>query len=81
MSTPNTTMLTFSIENRMFGIDRLAKRLNALVSSGRIHDWHPGRWVDWDHRAIQIGFDSIADARLADLMCREPVSEMVPTAR
>ena len=71
MSTANTIMLTFPIQNGMFGVDRLAKQLNALVSSGRIHDWHPGRWVDWNHRAIEIGFDSVADAQLADLTRRD----------
>jgi len=50
----------------MFGLDRLAKRLNALVSAGQISDWHPGRWTDWSHTAIDISFDSIADATLAE---------------
>lgn len=62
----------------MFGVDRLAKRLNALVSSGQIHDWHPGGWVDWKHRAIEIGFDSVADAQVADLTCHDAVSQMLP---
>lgn len=64
----------------MFGVDRLAKQLNALVISGRIHDWHPGRWVDWNHRAIEIGFDFVADAQLVDLTCRGATSQMPPTA-
>ena len=63
----------FPIENRMFGLDRLAKRLNALVSDGQIGDWHPGRWIDWNHTAIDIGFDSIADAAVAEKHCRELV--------
>ena len=58
--------VTFPIVNRMFGLDRLAKRLNALVSAGQISDWHPGRWTDWSHTAIDISFDSIADATLAE---------------
>jgi hypothetical protein len=73
-------MLTFPSENRMFGVDRLAKRLNVLVGTGRIHDWHPGRWVDWNHRAIEIGFDSVADAQLANLVCGDATSQMAPTA-
>jgi hypothetical protein len=80
VSTANTIMLTFSVENRMFGVDRLAKQLNALVNSGRIHDWHPGRWDDWTHRAIEIGFDSVADAQVADLTCHDAASQMPPTA-
>jgi hypothetical protein len=61
--------VTFPIENRMFGVDSLAKRLNALVSDGQISDWHPGRWIDWDHTAIEINFDSIVDATIAKKLC------------
>ena len=67
MSTPRT--VTFPIENRMFGLDRLAKHLNALVREGQIGDWHPGRWTDEDHTAIEIGFDSVDDAALAKTSC------------
>jgi hypothetical protein len=55
----------------MFGVDVLAKRLNALVSDGRIIDWHPGRWIDRAHTAIEISFDSVADAALAKKLCVE----------
>ena len=49
----------------MLGVDSLAKRLNALVSDGQISDWHPGRWIDWGHTAIEINFDSVVDATIA----------------
>ena len=65
MSTAPEWTVMFPIENGMFGADSLAKRLNALVSDGQISDWHPGRWIDWGHTSIQIGFDSVADAALA----------------
>jgi hypothetical protein len=58
----------------MFGLDRLAKHLNALVSEGQIADWHPGRWTDWGHTAIEIGFDSVGDAALAKTACLERAS-------
>jgi len=61
--------VTFRIANKMFGLDRLAKRLNALVSDGQIRDWHPGRWIDWGHTAISITFDSVEDATLAKTLC------------
>jgi hypothetical protein len=41
--------VTFPIVNRMFGRDRLAKHLNALVRDGQIHDWHRRRWSDWGY--------------------------------
>jgi hypothetical protein len=68
--------VTFPIENGMFGLDRLAKRLNVLVSNGRISDWHPGRWIDWGHTAIQIGFDSVEDATLATQLLAQGPSEV-----
>jgi len=61
--------VTFPIANRMFGLDSLAKHLNALVNEGQIRDWHPGRWVDWGHTAISITFDSVEDATLAKTLC------------
>ena len=64
-------IVTFPIANRMFGVDRLAKHLNALVTEGQIGDWHPGRWTDWGHTAIEIGFDSVEDATLAKTLCLE----------
>jgi len=63
-ATPECTV-TFPIENGMFGVDSLAKRLNVLMSDRQIGDWHPGRWIDWGHTSIQIDFDSVADAALA----------------
>ena len=63
-ATPEYTV-TFPIENGMFGVDSLAKRLNVLMSDRQIGDWHPGRWIDWGHTAIQIRFDSVEDATLA----------------
>jgi hypothetical protein len=43
---------TFPTKNRIFGVDSLAKPLNALVSDGQISDRHPGRWIDRSHTAI-----------------------------
>jgi hypothetical protein len=61
------TSVTFPIKNRMYGVNILAKHLNALVKGGQIQTWHPGRWIDWRHREIEIGFDSVADAQLAEM--------------
>ena len=69
-------IVTFPILNRMFGVDSLAKRLNALVSAGQIAGWHPERWIDWDHTAIQISFDSVEDATFASI----EIAEKLPAA-
>jgi hypothetical protein len=76
MSTEHT--VTFSIANGMFSVDRLAKRLNAFVTGSRIADWHPGSWIDWEHAAIEIGFDSIEDAALAKSLCCEDTTGAIP---
>lgn len=68
--------VTFPIANRMYGMDRLAKRLNLLVSDGKIKDWHPGYWIDWDHAAIRIIFDSMEDAEVAKKLCIEDASRL-----
>ena len=72
-------IVTFPILNRMFGVDSLAKRLNALVSAGQIAGWHPERWIDWDHTAIQISFDFVEDATFASKLCLE-IAEKLPAA-
>jgi hypothetical protein len=78
MSAAPECTVTFPIENGMFGVDSLAKRLNVLVSDGQIGDWHPGRWIDWGHTAIQIGFDSVEDAALAEqLLCEVAIPKAV----
>jgi hypothetical protein len=78
--------VTFPIANRMFGVDNLAKRLNALASDGQISGWHPGRWIDWGHTAILISFDSVEDAALAKKLCQGdavglPSRELVETSK
>jgi hypothetical protein len=75
---PTERTVTFPIVNRMFGMDSLARRLNALVSDGRIGDWHPGSWVDSEHNAIEIGFDSVGDADLARKLCQADTAGLTP---
>ena len=67
MSAANECKVTFPVRHGVFGVDRLAARLNALAIAG----WHPGRWVDWHHTAIEIGFESAADAVLAKSICHD----------
>ena len=71
MSVANECKVTFPVRHGVFGVDRLAARLNALA----IAEWHPGRWVDWHHAAIEIDFGSAADAALAKSACYDPASD------
>ena len=60
------TSVIFPIKNGMYDVNILAKHLNELVVSKRIQAWHPGRWIDKSHRQIEIGFECLADAQLAE---------------
>ena len=63
-------VITFDITGGIFGIGRLAARLNELSESGRIGAWHIGPWVDRRHRAIRIKFDSVEDGKLSEHITR-----------
>lgn len=63
--------VTFPVQYGVFGVDRLAQRLNALVRDRRIGEWHPGRWTDWRHTAIAIAFATPMDAAFAKSSCRD----------
>ena len=71
MPDSNECRVAFPVSGGIFGVDRLARRLNALSRSHRIGGWHPGPWIDWQHTAIRIDFDTPADATLAKLACHE----------
>jgi hypothetical protein len=71
MMSPSDCLVTFPVRSGIFGVDRLAKRLKALQSEDRIGDWHISYWVDWRHTAIQISFDTVADANRAKLACHD----------
>jgi hypothetical protein len=61
----------FAVSGGIFGVGSLATRLNELVISGQIGEWHIGHWTDWRHTAIRINFATAADAALAEAACAE----------
>ena len=63
-------MITFAVTGGIFGVGRLAARLDELSQSGRIGAWHIGPWVDWRHMAIRIKFDSVEDGKLSERVVR-----------
>jgi hypothetical protein len=65
------SMMTFAVTGGIFGVSRLADRLNALSMTKQIGDWHLGLWVDWRHTAIFANFDTAADAALARHRCSD----------
>jgi hypothetical protein len=60
-------VVAFSVKGGIFGVSRLADHLTRLVGRGAIAAWHPGDWVGWPHVAINIVFDTRADADFARL--------------
>ena len=75
MSIANECRVTFPVQHGVFGVDRLAVRLNTLVQTREIAGWHAGHWVDWHHTTIAIDFESTADAALAKSSCHGAASE------
>lgn len=61
----------FAVSGGIFGVGSLATRLNALMTSGQIGEWHIGHWTDWQHTAIRVTFATAADALLAKATCAE----------
>ena len=71
MSTQVERQTTFAVSGGIFGVGSLATRLNALVTSDQIGEWHIGHWTDWQHTAIRVAFATAADALLAKATCAE----------
>ena len=61
----NRSEVTFPISGGIFGVGRLATKLNQLLDLGYIGPWHVGRWIDFTHTAIRINFLTDADAKAA----------------
>jgi hypothetical protein len=63
-------VITFAVTGGIFGVGRLAARLDDLLENGRIGAWHIGPWVDWRQTAIRIKFDSVEDGKLSERVVR-----------
>jgi hypothetical protein len=71
MSAQTECPVIFTVSGGIYGVGRLATRLNALVANHQISEWHAGHWVDWRHAAIRINFATAAEAALAKSTCNE----------
>jgi hypothetical protein len=63
------SVITFPVEGGIFGVGRLATKLNQLASADQIGPWHVGQWIDFTHTAIRIRFGTIADGEVATRAC------------
>ena len=62
-------VITFPIAGGIFGVARLATRLNELLDRDQIGPWHIGQWTDFKHTAIGIGFRTAIDGEVANHAC------------
>jgi len=68
-------VITFPVLGGIFGVGRLATRLNELANAGQIGSWRVGQWTDSKRTAIGIRFGTVADGEVARRACIAAVSQ------
>jgi hypothetical protein len=81
MSDASEQVVTFVVSGGVFGVGRLATKLNELSKTDQIGPWHIGQWIDFRHTAVRIKFGSAADGKLATRACIELSFEGATAAR
>jgi hypothetical protein len=71
MSNSTEHFIIFPVIGGIFGVGRLAAKLNELLDTDQIGPWHIGQWIDFTHTAIRIKFGTAADGQLARRACIE----------
>ena len=56
MQNADECVIAFPVVGGIFGVARLATKLNELLDSQQIGPWHVGQWIDFKHTAIRIKF-------------------------
>ena len=69
MSDASEHVVTFPVTGGVFGVGRLATKLNVLLNANRIGPWHMGQWIDFRHKEIRIKFGTAADGEMARRAC------------
>jgi hypothetical protein len=69
MSNPSEHVITFPVTGGIFGVGRLATKLNELLNADKIDPWHMGQWIDFRHTAVRIKFGTAADGKVAKRAC------------
>ena len=69
MPSSDECVIAFPVAGGIFGVGRLATRLNQLLDRDQIGPWHIGQWTDFKHTAIGIGFRTAADGEVASRAC------------
>ncbi len=69
MPSSDECVIAFPVAGGIFGVGRLATRLNQLLDRDQIGPWHIGQWTDFKHTAIGIEFGTAADGEVASRAC------------
>ena len=56
MQNADECVIAFPVVGGIFGVARLATKLNELSGRQQIGPWHVGQWIDFKHTAIRIKF-------------------------
>jgi hypothetical protein len=68
MPNSDKCVITFPVGG-IYGVARLATKLNELLNRGHIGAWHVGHWIDFRHTAIRIKFLTRTDGDVAKRSC------------
>jgi len=69
MRNSDECVIAFAVVGGIFGLARLATKLNELLDSRQIGRWHVGQWIDYKHTAIRIKFLTARDGEVAQRSC------------
>jgi len=69
MPVADECVIAFPVVGGIFGVARLATKLNELLDGGQIGPWRVGQWTDFKHTAIRIKFLTVTDGQVAKRSC------------
>jgi len=69
MPAADECLITFPVAGGIFGVARLASKLNELLDTGQIGSWRVAHWIDFKHTEIRIKFLTVTDGEVARRSC------------
>jgi hypothetical protein len=69
MPNSDDCVIAFPVAGGIFGVARLATKLNELLDRGQIGPWRIGHRIDFKHTAIRIKFLTATDGEVARRSC------------
>ena len=69
MQSSDECLIVSPVVGGIFGVARLATKLNELLDRQQIGPWRVGQWIDYKHTAILIKFLTATDGEVAQRSC------------